>query len=641
MPLIEKNTSGKVSVRFEPEGKNVEVKLGTTILEAAKKAGVGIRSECGGQGKCGKCLVIVENQSRLSSISDTEHYHISDDMLNLGYRLACCSVVKGDVTVFVPLQSRLETRRIQTEGIERLIKLNPAIKKIHLILSKPSLKDITSDFERLCFALRERELTNLEMDYKLLKILPIFLREAEWNITVVVWKNKEIIAFEKGDTTNNMYGFSVDIGTSKIVGYLVNISSGETICVKSIENPQIAYGEDIISRINYAALQNEGLKKLQLLVIETINFLIEEACRDVNVERNQIYEITVVGNTAMHHIFLGIHPKYLAFSPHVPAIKQAVNVKAESLRLNANSLANVYVLPVIAGFVGADAVADILSSGIYEKGGMNLLIDIGTNGEVFVGNREDIISCSCAAGPAFEGMHIEHGMKAITGAIERLRINPENCEVKYATIDGAKPVGICGSGMVDTVTEMFKCGIINNRGHFNRNIRTGRLRYENGLPKFVIVWKDESGIDSDITISERDIQEILLAKAAIHTGATILMKDKGLNDQDLDHVYIAGAFGKYLNPESAKFIGLIPDINSEKISFIGNAAISGAKMCLISTEMREIAENLSKKIRYVELAIHPDFHKEFADSLFIPHRDLNKYPSVAEFILERSVYQSS
>ena len=341
MPLKGKSVNEKVSVRFEPEGKNVKVKVGTTILEAAKKAGVGIRSECGGQGKCGKCLVIIENQSGLSSISDTERHHISDDMLKLGYRLACRSFVKGDVTVFIPLQSRLETRRIQTEGIERPIKLSPAVKKIHLILNKPSLRDITPDFERLCLALKKSGLTGLEIDYKLLKILPIFLREAEWDITVVVWKNREIITFEKGDTTNNMYGFSVDIGTSKIVGYLVDLSSGETISVKSIENPQIAYGEDVISRINYAALQKEGLKKLQISVIEAINFLIEEACRDVNVKQNQIYEITVVGNTAMHHIFLGIYPKYLAISPYVPAVKQAVNVKAESLTLNVNSLANV------------------------------------------------------------------------------------------------------------------------------------------------------------------------------------------------------------------------------------------------------------------------------------------------------------
>ncbi len=627
-----KGVNDKVFVRFEPEGKIVEVKVGTSILEAAKKAGVRIRSDCGGQGKCGKCLVIVENQSGLSSVSDAERHHIPDDMLKLGYRLACCSYVKGDVTVFIPLQSRLGTRRVQTEGIERPVKLNPAIRKVHLILNKPSLRDIIPDFERICSALRKSGLTDLEIDYKLLKDLPVILREAGWDITVVVWKNRKIIALEKGDTTNNMYGFAVDIGSSKIVGYLVDLSSGETISIKSIENPQIAYGEDIISRINYASRQREGLRKLQKSVIEAINSLIEEACRDANVNQNQIYEITVVGNTAMHHIFLGIYPKYLAVSPYVPAVKQAVNVKAESLNLNVNPLANVYVLPVIAGFVGADAVADVLSSGIYEKEDMNLLIDIGTNSEIFIGNCRGIVSCSCPAGPAFEGMHIEHGMKAVTGAIEKLKINPENYEVEYETIDGAKPVGICGSGIVDAVAEMFKCGIIDKRGHFNRNIQTERLRYENGQLKFVIVWKNESGTNRDITISERDIQEFLLAKAAIQAGIAILMKEKRLKEQDLDHVYIAGAFGRYLNTESAKFVGLIPDVSLEKISFIGNAAISGAKMCLISTEMREIAEKLSERIHYIELTAHPDFYREFFDSLFIPHRNLEKYPTVAEFL---------
>jgi len=631
MPLKKKTANKSVFVRFEPEGKKLEVKLGSTILDAAKTAGVRIRSECGGQGKCGKCLVIVEDQSKLNSISNAERQHISDDKLKLGYRLACQSIIGGTVTVFIPPQSRLETRKIQTEGMERSVEFNPAVKKIHIILPKPELRDITPDFERLCIALKKKGFNSLEIDYKLLKTLPIFLRNAEWDVTVALWKGKEVIAVEKGNTVSDTYGFSVDIGTSKMVGYLVNLTSGETISVSFTENPQIACGEDIISRIDYTVSEKEGLKKLQLSVIEAINSLIKETCLDANVKRDRIYEITVAGNTAMHHIFLGISPKYLAVAPYVPAIKRSVNVKAEHLGLKVNPLANVYVLPIIAGFVGADAVADVLATGIYETDDMNLLIDIGTNGEVFVGNREDIVSCSCAAGPAFEGMHLEHGMKAVTGAIESLRIDPKDYGVEYKTIGDAKPIGICGSGMIDAVAEMFKCRIIDSRGHFNKNIQTDRLRRENGQPKFVIAWKEESGTEYDVTVSQKDVQEILLAKAAIHTGAAILMKEKKVREQDIDHVYIAGAFGGYLNPESAKFIGLIPDVEVDKINFVGNTAISGAKICLISANMRDVAEKLSENIRYIELTTRPDFHGEFINSLSIPHRNLKKYPRVAEY----------
>jgi len=367
------------------------------------------------------------------------------------------------------------------------------------------------------------------------------------------------------------------------------------------------------------------------MVIKAINTLIYQACQEAGIYPDKIYEITIVGNTAMHHFFLGIQPKHLTLAPYVPAIKRSVDIEANSLKIKVNPLANIHVLPVIAGFVGADAIADVLATGMYEINDMCLLMDVGTNGEVFVGNKEDIVSCSCAAGPAFEGMHIRYGMKAGTGAIERLRIAPETYEVEYETVDGSKPVGVCGSGIVDAVAEMFKCGIINQRGGFNKDIQTKRLRYVNGEPEFVIAWKHETGFGSNITISRKDIQEIQLAKAAMHTGAAILMKEKKVTEDDLNHVYIAGAFGRYINPESARFIGLIPDVPTEKISFVGNTAVSGAKMVLTSKEMREAAQMLSMNIRYVELMAAQDFRKEFINSIFLPYRDINKYPRVAGY----------
>ncbi|MEM1624799.1 MAG: ASKHA domain-containing protein [Candidatus Nezhaarchaeales archaeon] len=628
----------KITVVFEPQGKRVKVERGLTILDVARIAGIKIRSDCGGRGLCGKCLVIVESQLGLSPVSDVELQHLSSDELRRGYRLACRSIVKDDVVVFVPYESMLEARKFLSEGVKRYFELDPAVRKVQVTLPKPSLQDTTPDFERLCSALRKMGLTGIRMDHELMQELPAILRRADWKVTVTLWMDEEIISLEEYEA-KEVYGVSIDVGTSKIVLHLVDLTSGETITIKSIENPQIAYGEDVISRINYIASREEGLRKLQELVIEAINSLISEACREANIESNHIYEVTVVGNTAMHHILLGYDPKQLAIAPYVPVVKRSMDIKAKRLGLKINALGNVHVLPIIAGFVGADAVADVLASGIHEMDEISLLIDIGTNSEVFVGNREDIVSCSCAAGPAFEGMHIEHGMKAVTGAIEKIKINPEDHEVEYETINDAKPIGICGSAMVDAVAEMFKCGIIDRHGHFNRDIPTNRLIQENGILKFVIVWKEESGIGRDITISERDIQEIILAKAAIRAGIAILMRERGVKEEDIDHIYIAGAFGSYLNAESALFIGLVPDVALNKVSFVGNTAVAGAKMCLLSKKMRSVADNLSRTIRYVELTAHPAFHREFIDALMIPHKDLSKYPTVMKY-LERVGYKS-
>lgn len=624
-----------ISIRFEPEGKKVIVKSGVTIFEAAKEAGVGIRSECGGKGSCGKCQVIIEDQSHVGGISEDEPKHITPAELSHGYRLACCTPVEGNIVVQIPPKSRMGTRQFQVKGMERPVKLDPAIKKLHLILSKPTIHDIRPDFERLADSLQQKGFTQLKIDQELLGKLPDILRTARWEVTATIWNDERIVSVEEGKTENFMYGFSIDIGTSKIVGYLVDLTSGKVVAIKSVENPQTMYGEDIISRINSTSDSDKALKKLQEMTIEAINILINDSCKEAGVNPNNIYEVTVVGNTAMHHFFLGIQPKYLSLAPYVPAIKRSIDIRANSLKIQANPQANVHVLPVIAGFVGADAVADVLATGIHELNEMCLLMDIGTNGEVFVGNRKDIVSCSCAAGPAFEGMHIKYGMKAETGAIERLKIESNTYEVEYETIGDEKPVGICGSGIVDAIAELFKCGIINQRGGFNKSVRTRRLRYVNNEPEFVIAWKHEAGLDKDITVSRKDIQEIQLAKAAMHTGSAILMKEKKLTEKDLDRVYIAGAFGRYINPKSAAFIGLIPDVPTRKIEFVGNTAISGAKIALVSKGMRETAQKLLTKIRYVELMTAPDFRREFLDSIFLPHKDMSKYPSVASYFSRR------
>ncbi|MCK5562741.1 DUF4445 domain-containing protein, partial [Candidatus Bathyarchaeota archaeon] len=360
--------------------------------------------------------------------------------------------------------------------------------------------------------------------------------------------------------------------------------------------------------------------------------VLHEACTQASADPNNIYEATIAGNTAMHHFLLGIQPKHLAFSPYTPAVRKSTEVKAEKLGIKINRNGNVHVLPVIAGFVGADAVGDVLSSGIHESAELSLLLDIGTNTEAFVGNADDILSCSCASGPAFEGAHIKHGMKAVTGAIEKVRIIPDTYEVEYETIDDVKPVGLCGSAMVDIVAEMLKSGIINHHGRLNRDIETSRLKTVDKVPEFVLAWENETSTEKEITVTQKDIGEIQLAKAAMFTGCSILMKRKNVKKENFDRVFIAGAFGNYINPENAKFIGLVPDVPTEKIEFVGNTAITGAKMVLVSREARETAEALSKRIRYLELAADPSFSSEFSQALFFPHRDLDRFPSVRKYL---------
>jgi len=620
-----------ITVTFEPEGRRGRVALGTSIFHAAREVGVGIRSECAGKGTCGKCKVIVKNKNAANEVTDVEREHLSSREIDSGYRLACRAIVKQNITVMVPEETRIGTRKIQITGLERPVALNPSVKKFHVVLPKPTLSDVRPDFERLIDSLeKEHGYKEVEVDYELLKELPDILRNANWDLTVTIWNNHVIIAAEAGDTSNKLLGSAVDIGTSKIVGYIVDLMTGQTMGVGSIENPQIMHGEDVISRITFALKDHEKLRVLQKLVVDGINDVLHEACTQANANPNNIYEATIAGNTAMHHFLLTIQPKYLTFSPYTPAVRKSTNVKAEKLGIKINRNGNVHVLPVIAGFVGADAVGDVLSSGIHESTELSLLLDIGTNTEAFVGNADGILSCSCASGPAFEGAQIKHGMKAVTGAIEKVRIIPDTYDVEYETIDDVKPVGLCGSAMVDIVAEMLKTGIIDYHGRLNPDVETSRLKTVDKIPEFVLASENETATGKEITVTQKDIGEIQLAKAAMFTGCSILMKRKNVKKENLDRVLIAGAFGNYINPENAKFIGLVPDVPTEKIEFVGNTAITGAKMVLVSREARETAEVLSKRISYLELAADSSFSSEFSQALFLPHKNLDRFPSVSK-----------
>jgi uncharacterized 2Fe-2S/4Fe-4S cluster protein (DUF4445 family) len=394
-------------------------------------------------------------------------------------------------------------------------------------------------------------------------------------------------------------------------------------------NPQIRWGEDVMSRIAYAMDGPSALKNLQTAVVQRINGTLDEFLQKANVKRENIYEMVVVGNTAMHHLFLKLHTRFLGRSPFTPVVRGSVDVKASTLGLNINPNANVHVLPVIAGFVGADCVGCILSTEMYKSDELCFLIDIGTNTEIVIGNKDDIVACSCASGPAFEGAHIKYGMRASTGAIERVKIDPETLEVRYKTVGDVKPVGICGSALVDIVAEMLKAGVINTEGTFNEGLVNSRIRRgEDRIHELVLAWGEEAETRKDIVITQTDIRELQLAKAAMYTGATILMKKLGITNEDIKRVFIAGAFGNYIDPENARTIGMYPDVPLERIWFVGNAAGSGARLALISRKTRQEAEIISNRVRYFELAADPSFQDEFLKAVYLPHKELERFPHV-------------
>lgn len=628
----------EVEVVFQPEGMHVRIESGQTILEAAKLAGVDLVSTCGGKGDCGKCRVIVTERKNIGPLTKIERQLLSANEIDAGYRLACRTSVNSRIAARIPEVSRTGKQRLQVEGIKTHVKLDPLIKKYFVKLPSPTLGDNKADVDRLLDLLKvKHHMKDLRVDLSVLQELPPMLRERERDATVVVWNDRVIIGVELGATVQRVFGYAVDIGTTKLAGYLLDLTTGEVLAVESLINPQIPYGEDIIARITHALKGPGKQKQLQQLVITALNQILKALLEKSGVRTEEVYEMTVVGNTAMHHLFLNICPKGLALSPYAPAVRTGLDINPKEVGMCMNPHGNIHVLPVVAGFVGADAIAVALATEVYKRSRLCLVLDIGTNTEILLGNKDGLMACSCASGPALEGAHIKHGMRASTGAIERVQIDSATLEVRYQTIDDVKPCGMCGSAIVDVTAEMLKAGIINVMGAINREIRSPRLRSENE-PEFVIAFKKETSTGQDITVTQKDIREIQSAKAAIHTGALTLMKKRGVVEKNIDLVFIAGAFGSYIDPKNARLIGMYPEIGLEKVKVVGNAAGTGARMALVSKVARSQAEEISRRIRYVELATELDFQTEFCNSLSIPYADLSRYPETSEMLRELGRY---
>ncbi len=623
-----------IKVTFLPEGKRASISKGESLLDAALRVGADLASLCGGKGYCGKCQVmIIQGLEKVNAVTELERKHISEEKINLNFRIACQTKVLGDVTVKIPEESRTSKQKLVVMGAEPEIPLVPSLKKIYLEISKPTLEDPRADEERILSELSKKGFGDLTFEYDIFLRLSELLRDSDWKATFTINEDFKIVNAEKGDTSNRLLGIAVDIGTTKVASFLVDLTSGKLLHTIGTMNPQIPYGEDVMSRITSSIEKPENLKKLQNAIIACINDLIGQACEITGTGLDEICEISVVGNTAMHHLFLGLNSKYVALSPYPPTIVRPFKVKAKDLGININRAGYVYVLPNIAGFVGADAVGGILATEIYKQKNMSLLIDVGTNTEVMLGNSDGLLCCSTASGPAFEGAHIKFGMRAAGGAIEKVKINSETLEPECQTIDELKPRGICGSGLVDIIAEMLKTGIIDTGGTIRNDIRNLRIRKGQQGLEYVLAWKSETSTGKeDVVLTQADIREFQKAKAAIHAGIAILMNKLKITKEDIKTIFIAGAFGFYIDSGNARTLGMIPEVSLEIVKFVGNTAGSGARLALKSRSIREEALKLVKNVNYIELSIEPLFEEEYINSMYLPHSIIEDYPLTMESI---------
>ncbi|MCX5812005.1 MAG: ASKHA domain-containing protein [Proteobacteria bacterium] len=626
-----------MEVDFEPTGRRVICEGGSTLLEAAQKAGVMLTAICGGEGSCGRCVVRVM-EGDVSPPTLSEKLLLGDDSA-LDLRLACQARIAGDVRVHIPQDSMLATQRIQTEGQMPVIELHPAVHAVEVSIEKPSMTDLRSDARRLWDALAYPwsgpDDNCMRIDIQVMRDMPVDLRAWNWQACAFVRDTvnpKIIVAPINGcniscptgthlrpeviallPTGRLPLGLAVDIGTTKLAVYLVDLVKGEILASTGAMNPQIAYGEDVITRINHAVSRPEGAEQLASTIIEALNGLASDLCARAGHGVADIADAVVVGNTVMHHLFLGLPVKQLGLAPYIPAYTDPIDVKAREVGLGFAKGAYVHLLPNIAGFVGADHVAMLLATGLPERDGVVLGIDIGTNTEISLRAHGRHLACSTASGPAFEGAHIRHGMRAAPGAIEKVTIHDGH--VYFRTVDDVAPVGLCGSGILDLTAQLLRAGILDKRGAMKAH---PRVRQSVAGGEFIVVPGDKND-GREISFSRSDVTEIQLVKAAIRAGIHTLLNHADVCEADIDEVIIAGAFGTYLDVQSGIDIGMFPSVDRHCFRQVGNAAGAGARMALLSVAQRERAARIAQQIEYIELSSEKKFQSEFTRALFFGH----------------------
>ncbi|MCG6879101.1 MAG: ASKHA domain-containing protein [Deltaproteobacteria bacterium] len=664
----------KVMVIFQPSGRRGEVPKGVNIIEASRLLGVDIEALCGEKKVCGKCVVRIEDghfekygiTSSMSHVSPwqvEEEKFINVDRKEKGFRLGCMATVEDDILVFVPEESRAGKQVVSKAARDIHIEHNPAVKLYTVQVDKPTFEDPTGDFERICKALEQNyALKDLTIDILTLRELPDALRNGDWMITVSVWNDKEIIRVRPGKV-EHAYGLAIDVGTTTVAAYFCDLTTMEVIDTVSMMNPQCKYGEDVMARITFHMTTPGGLKRMSDDIIEGLNELIEKAIQQtfpptkkkkkkkgededipdvvevpeegktyLRLTKEDIEDITIGFNTAMHHILLGLNPEYVGLAPFPPVIHHSMDIRARDLGVKVNPSSYMFVLPNEAGFVGADNVGVLIAEAPYKGEENQLIIDIGTNGELVLGNRHKLISSSCATGPALEGAQLAYGMRAAPGAIERINIDPDTKEVDYKVIGRdawrkfsepkeMKAKGICGSGILDVLAELYSSGVVTKTGAFNKKALKDHPRFRKNpdtkQPEFVLAWADESSIDKDIVITQKDVRQIQLAKGALYAGCKLMVKRMGL--EKVDTVKIAGAFGTHVDRAKALTMGLFPDCEIEMIKGIGNAAGDGCRAALLNVKKRVEANWCSRNVEYVELTVEPTFERDFMEAMQLPH----------------------
>jgi uncharacterized 2Fe-2S/4Fe-4S cluster protein (DUF4445 family) len=628
-------------VRFYPENREIEVEKGENLLRAAMAAEVRINASCGGDGTCGKCRVIIDKGEAEYDPAPT----LTKEDQDKGYVLACRTLINTDLEVRVPPESRLgrilEEERAQPrcghllsshEWEERLSKLRfqPPLKKLFLSLPAPTLDDNMGDLQRLQRELGRNGIRCKLPPLRVIKALGEAARGGSWQVTVSLLEEGDecnIINVEPGDTTKQHYGIAVDIGTTTVAAQLIDLATGKVVARKSDFNAQASCGEDVISRIIFST-KHDGLKRLQSLVVETINQLIIKLVEKSGIDRKGILGVLAAGNTTMVHLLLGLDPRNIREEPYIPVATSFAWMEAKEIGIDLNDYTYLYCLPCVASYIGGDITAGIIAAGIAEREELSLFIDIGTNGEMVLGNKDWLISCSCSAGPAFEGGGVKHGMQATRGAIEQVRIDQDNYEPMIITVGRAKPRGICGTGIIDAIAELFLSRAIDQKGKFDLELGSSRIRQGELGPEYVLVWAKDSGIKQDITLSEADIENLIRAKAAVYAGINILVDSVHLDLENIEEVIIGGAFGNYLEIEKVVTIGLLPELECEKFTFIGNSSILGARAAAQSKAVIKKAEEVAKKITYLELSTNTKFMDQYISALFLPHTNVEEFPKV-------------
>jgi uncharacterized 2Fe-2S/4Fe-4S cluster protein (DUF4445 family) len=619
------NPSSQVPSRFlidlQPIGRRIEVDAGTDLLTAAQKAGVDLVAACGGVGICGTCRVRIAS-GKLSPLTLNEEAELRPEEITQGWRMACQAVPFSDVRLEIPPESLPVAQKMQVDGRESEFELDPNVVALELELAAPTIEDLRADLTRASQAVTAAGYPTLHGDLGLLDTLSHGLRHHRWSARLALRPQSQVsdlVAVLPPGTP--LLGLAVDLGSTKLAVYLVELASGATLAKTGVMNPQISYGEDVVSRIAFANKSIDNRRTLQTRLVETLNGVLDEFCAQLGVNHNQIVDAVVVGNTAMHHFFCGLPVEQLGAAPYVAAVSQPLDVRAAELGLKMAPGAWVHLPANIAGYVGGDHTAVLLTTQGYAAKQTLVAVDIGTNTEISVIHNGKIVSCSTASGPAFEGAHIRDGMRAATGAIERVRIT--NGEVHVTTIGGLAPIGICGSGILWAISEMLEAGIVDERGALRKDapgVRTtpSTSGASNGnKAEFVLSPAAKSGHGRDVVVTRSDINEIQLAKGAIRAGIEILLHEMGLDPLQVDAWIIAGAFGTYLDIGSALKLGMFPRVPLERFHQVGNAAGVGAKQMLLSRQKRLEANRLVEQVSYVELTIYPQFTQEFVKAMYL------------------------